>query len=174
MKAAIFDKPGLENLRIKQDIEEPKITDHDVLVKVKMTGVNPIDHFTISGAREIRPIPHIPGAEIAGVVEKIGKHVTSLTQGDRVVVYARVFDGACDMCLDRYEMLCRSGGIIGVMTNGGFAEYIAVPEKNVFKIPNDIEWELAASLPVTTITPYHALKQAALKVNESLLVYVYV
>ena len=171
MKAAIFDEPGLENLRINQDIEEPKITDHDVLVKVKMTGVNPIDHFTISGAREIKPIPHIPGAEIAGVVEKIGKHVTSVTQGDRVVVYARVFDGTCDMCLDGYEMLCRSGGIIGVMTNGGFAEYIAVPEKNVFKIPNDIEWELAASLPVTTITPYHALKEAALKVNESLLVF---
>ena len=171
MKAAIFEKPGLENLRINQDIEEPKITDHDVLVKVKMTGVNPIDHFAISGAREIKPIPHIPGAEIAGVVEKIGKHVTSLTQGDRVVVYARVFDGTCDMCLNGYEMLCRTGGIIGVMTNGGFAEYIAVPEKNVFKIPNDIEWELAASLPVTTITPYHALKEAALKVNESLLVF---
>ena len=170
-EAAIFDKPGLENLRINQDIEEPRITDHDVLVKVKMTGVNPIDHFTISGAREIRPLPHIPGAEIAGVVEKIGKHVTNMTQGDRVVVYARVFDGTCDMCLNGYEMLCRSGGIIGVMTNGGFAEYIAVPEKNVFKIPNDIEWELAASLPVTTITPYHALKEAALKVNESLLVF---
>ena len=171
MKAAIFEKPGLENLRIKQDIEEPKITDHDVLVKVKMAGINPIDHFAISGAREIKPIPHIPGAEIAGEVEETGKHVSSLTQGDRVVVYPRVFDGTCDMCLKGYEMLCRSGGIIGVMTNGGFAEYVAIPEKNVFKIPNDIEWELAASLPVTTITPYHALKEAALKVNEFLLVF---
>ena len=75
------------------------------------------------------------------------------------------------MCLNGYEMLCRSGGIIGIMTNGGFAEYIAVPEKNVFKIPNDMVWELAASLPVTSIAPYHALKEAALKVNESLLVF---
>jgi NADPH:quinone reductase-like Zn-dependent oxidoreductase len=75
------------------------------------------------------------------------------------------------MCLNGYEMLCRSGGIIGIVTNGGFAEYVSVPEKNVFKIPNDIEWELAASLPVTTITPYHALKEAALKVNESLLIF---
>ena len=171
MKAVIFEKPGLENLKVKLDIEEPKITDHDVLIKVKMAGVNPIDHFAISGAREIKPIPHIPGAESAGEVEKTGKHVTSLKQGDRVVVYGRVFDGTCDMCLNGYEMLCRSGGIIGVMTNGGFAEYIAVPEKNVFKIPNDIEWELAASLPVTTITPYHALKEATLKVNESLLIF---
>jgi len=171
MKAAIFEKPGLENLRIKQDTEEPKITEHDVLVKVKMAGINPIDHFAISGAREIKPIPHIPGAEIAGVVEETGKYVSSLTQGDRVVVYARVFDGVCDMCLDGYEMLCRSGGIIGVMTNGGFAEYVAIPEKNVFKIPNNIGWEIAASLPVTTITPYHAIKEAALKVNEFLLVF---
>jgi NADPH:quinone reductase-like Zn-dependent oxidoreductase len=75
------------------------------------------------------------------------------------------------MCLDGYEMLCRSGGIIGVMTNGGFAEYVAIPEKNVFKISNNIGWEIAASLPVTTITPYHALKEAALKVNEFLLVF---
>ena len=72
-----------------------------------------------------------------------------------------VFDGTCDMCLNGYEMLCRSGGIIGIVTNGGFAEYVSVPEKNVFKIPNDIEWELAASLPVTTITPYHALKEGS-------------
>jgi NADPH:quinone reductase-like Zn-dependent oxidoreductase len=171
MKAAIFEKPGLENLKIMQDIEEPKITDHDVLIKVNLSGVNPIDHFTVSGVRAPKPIPHIPGAETAGEVENIGKHVTSLKVGDRVVVYSRVFDGTCDMCLNGYEMLCRSGGIIGIMTNGGFAEYIAVPEKNVFKIPNDIVWELAASLPVTTITPYHALKEAALKVNESLLVF---
>ncbi|HYT42999.1 MAG TPA: alcohol dehydrogenase catalytic domain-containing protein [Methylomirabilota bacterium] len=171
MKAAIFEKPGLENLKIIQDIEEPKITVHDVLIKVNLSGVNPIDHFTVSGAREPKPIPHIPGAEIAGEVERIGKHVTSLKQGDKVVVYGKVFDGTCDMCLNGYEMLCRSGGIIGIMTNGGFAEYIAVPEKNVFKIPNDIRWELAASLPVTTITPYHALKEAALKVNESLLIF---
>jgi NADPH:quinone reductase-like Zn-dependent oxidoreductase len=60
MKAAIFEKQGIENLKIKQDIEEPKITDHDVLIKVKMSDVNPIDHFTISGVTGTKPIPHIP------------------------------------------------------------------------------------------------------------------
>ena len=59
------------------------------------------------------------------------------------------------MCLTQSEMLCRNGGalnanIIGLVTNGGFAEYIAVPEKNVFKIPDDMQWELAASIPTTT------------------------
>ena len=111
MKAAIFEKPGLENLKIKHDVEQPKITDHDVLIRVKMAGVNPIDHITVSGTRGIKPLPHIPGAETSGVIEKIGQHVTRLKEGDRVIVYNRVFDGTCDMCLNGDEMLCRNGGL---------------------------------------------------------------
>src|SRR5215831_9615590 len=171
MKAAIFEKPGLENLKIKHDVEQPKITDHDVLIRVKMAGLNPVDHITVSGAREIKPLPHIPGAETSGVVEEVGEHVTSLKRGDRVIVHNEVFDGICDMCLGGDEMLCRNGGLIGVITNGGFAEYIAVPEKNVFKIPDNTQWELAASIPVTTLTPFHALKQAALKIDEFLVIF---
>ena len=93
--------------------------------------------------------------------------MSSLKKGDRVIVYNRVFDGTC---LNQSEMLCRNGGK-GLVANGGIAEYIAVPEKNVFKIPDKMQWELAASIPVTTLTPYHALKQAALEINESLVVF---
>ncbi|MGC2572526.1 MAG: alcohol dehydrogenase catalytic domain-containing protein, partial [Candidatus Nitrosopolaris sp.] len=171
MKAAIFEKPGLENLKIKHDVEQPKITDHDVLIRVMMAGVNPVDHITVSGAREIKPLPHIPGAETSGVVEEVGEHVMSLKRGDRVIVHNKVFDGICDMCLGGDEMLCRNGGLIGVITNGGFAEYIAVPERNVFKIPDNTQWELAASIPVTTLTPYHALKQTVLKIDEFLVIF---
>ena len=56
-----------------------------------------------------------------------------------------MFDGTCDLCLNQSEMLCRNGGIIGVVTNGGFAEYISVPERNVFKMPDEMDWDLAAS-----------------------------
>ena len=49
--------------------------------------------------------------------------------------------------------------------------YISVPEKNVFKIPDEMQWELAASIPVTTLTPYHALKESALKLNEFLVIF---
>jgi len=171
MKAAIFEKPGLENLKINHDVELPKITDHDVLIRVKMAGVNPIDHITVSGTREIKPLPHIPGAETSGVVEECGRHVKSLKRGDRVIVYNVVFDGICDMCMNGDEMLCRNGGLLSLVANGGFAEYIAVPEKSTFKIPDEMQWELAASLPVTTLTPYHALKQAALKINEFLVIF---
>jgi NADPH:quinone reductase-like Zn-dependent oxidoreductase len=179
MKAAIFEKPGLENLRVTDNAEQPKISDHDILIKVKMAGVNPIDSFVVSGALpKLNPLPHIPGAESTGIVEEVGSHVissndgsTNIKKGDRVVVHNKVFDGTCDMCLNGLDMLCRNGGLIGAITNGGFAEYIAVPERNVFKIPDDMDWNLAASLPVTSLTPYHALKEASLRMNEFLLVF---
>jgi NADPH:quinone reductase-like Zn-dependent oxidoreductase len=75
------------------------------------------------------------------------------------------------MCLNGLDMICRNGGLISVITNGGFAEYISVPERNVFKIPDNLDWDLAASLPVTSLTPYHALQEASLKINEYLLVF---
>jgi NADPH:quinone reductase-like Zn-dependent oxidoreductase len=174
MKAAIFEKPGLENLKVIDNVEKPRIDDHSVLIKVKMTGINPIDHFVVSGALpKIEPIPHIPGAESSGIVEQIGQHVddNQIKKGDRVIVHNKVFDGTCDMCLNGLDMICRNGGLIGAITNGGFAEYIVVPERNVFKIPDDLDWDIAASLPVTSLTPYHALKEASLRINEYLLVF---
>jgi NADPH:quinone reductase-like Zn-dependent oxidoreductase len=178
MKAAIFKKPGLENLEIRE-YADPQLTDHDVLIRVKVAGINPIDYFVVSGKHgiksgsplEAKPLPHIPGAEISGIVERVGNHVKRLNEGDRVVIYSRLFDGTCDFCLNSSEMLCKTGGLIGVVSNGGFAEYIAVPEKNVFKIPNDMDWDIAASLSLTALTPFHALKEASLKINESLLVF---
>jgi NADPH:quinone reductase-like Zn-dependent oxidoreductase len=174
MRAAIFEKPGLENLRVTDNAERPKISDHDILIKVKMAGVNPIDSFVVSGALpKIDPLPHVPGAESSGIIEEIGSHVNNnnFKKGDRVIVHNKVFDGTCDMCLNGLDMVCRNGGLIGAITNGGFAEYIAVPERNVFKIPQNMDWDLAASLPVTSLTPYHALKEASLKINEFLLVF---
>ena len=63
MKAAIFEKPGLENLKINHDVELPKITDHDVLIRVKMAGVNPVDHITGAAVvqRRLSHYPTYPG-----------------------------------------------------------------------------------------------------------------
>ena len=174
MKAAIFEAPGLDNLKVIDNVDEPKVGDHDVLIKVKLAGVNPIDHFVVSGMLpRIVPFPHIPGAESSGIVEQVGSEINdgNIRKGDRVIVHNKVFDGICDMCLNGLDMICRNGGLIGAITNGGFAEYISVPERNVFKVPDKMEWEVAASLPVTSLTPYHALNEASIKLNEYLLVF---
>ena len=173
MRAAVFDKPGIENLKVMDNVEKPKLANPDnVLIKVKVAGLNPIDNVVVSGSiPSVRPIPHIPGAEVSGIVDEIGSEVGGLKKGDRVVIHNKVFDGICDMCLSGLDMICRNGGLISVITNGGFAEYIVVPQRNVFKIPDDMDWDLAASLPVTVLTPFHALNEARMKINEFLLVF---
>lgn len=173
MRAAVFDKPGIENLKVMDNVEKPKLANPDnVLIKVKVAGLNPIDNVVVSGSiPTVRPIPHIPGAEVSGIVDEIGSEVSGLKKGDRVVIHNKVFDGICDMCLGGLDMICRNGGLISVITNGGFAEYIVVPQRNVFKIPDDMDWDLAASLPVTVLTPFHALNEARMKINEFLLVF---
>ncbi|MGA9219099.1 MAG: alcohol dehydrogenase catalytic domain-containing protein [Nitrososphaeraceae archaeon] len=174
MRAAIFETPGLDNLKVVDNAEDPKMKNRDILIKIKTAGVNPIDNLVVSGMLpKILPFPHIPGAESSGIVEQIGSHVSNdnIKVGDRVVVHNKVFDGTCDMCLNGLEMICRNGGLIGAITNGGFAEYISLPEGNVFKVPDDLNWDIAASLPVTSLTPYHALNEASVKLNEFLLVF---
>ena len=173
MRAAVFDEPGIENLKVMDNVEKPKLANPDnVLIKVKVAGLNPIDNVVVSGSiPTVRPIPHIPGAEVSGIVDEIGSEVSGLKKGDRVVIHNKVFDGKCDMCLSGLDMICRNGGLISVITNGGFAEYIVVPQRNVFKIPDDMDWDLAASLPVTALTPFHALNEAHMKINEFLLVF---
>jgi NADPH:quinone reductase-like Zn-dependent oxidoreductase len=173
MRAAVFDEPGIENLKVMDNVEKPKLANPDnVLIKVKVAGLNPIDNVVVSGSiPSVRPIPHIPGAEVSGIVDEIGSEVSRLKKGDRVVIHNKVFDGICDMCLSGLDMICRNGGLISVITNGGFAEYIVVPQRNVFKIPDDMDWDLAASLPVTVLTPFHALNEAHMKINEFLLVF---
>lgn len=173
MKALVFEKRGLENLRV-EDVGKPTVGSHDVLIDVKMAGVNPTDYSVVnlvSRIPNVRPMPHTPGAEFAGIVDEVGDHVTGLKEGDRVTVYSRVFDGRCDMCLSSNEMLCRNGGLMGVITNGGYAECVAVPDRNVFKIPDGMSWEIAASLPVAALTPFHALREAGLRADETIVVF---
>jgi NADPH:quinone reductase-like Zn-dependent oxidoreductase len=90
MKGAIFENPGLENLRVMDNVKEPQLTGHhDVLIRVKVAGVNPIGALP-----KLIPLPnYIPGAELSGVVEEVGSHVYNLRKGDRVIIHNKVFDG---------------------------------------------------------------------------------
>ncbi|AWR95806.1 alcohol dehydrogenase catalytic domain-containing protein [Acidianus brierleyi] len=169
MKALLFEKSGIDNLKVA-DVPKPEVGAHDVRIKVKMAGVNPIDYFVVN-ALPVKPMPHIAGAEVYGEVDMIGEHVKNVRSGDRVIVYNRIFDGTCDMCLSSMEMLCRNGGIMSVITNGGYAEYLTVPDKNVFKVPDYMSDELATSIPVSALTAYHALKTAEVKATDTVVIF---
>jgi Zn-dependent alcohol dehydrogenases len=170
MKAALFDEPrGPDSLKVKE-IEDYKVGDHEVLVKVDYCGVNPVDNSVVSGIYKASPIPHIPGGEVVGIVEKAGAH-SGFKGGERVINYQRVFCGDCNYCLSSREMLCKRGGIVGVATQGCYAEYMLLPASSAFIVPYNIPDELAVSLPVGALTAYHALKRARISNEDRVLVF---
>lgn len=170
MKALVLRKPmGIENLKF-EDVPDPVPKDDEVLVKVVMSGLNPVDYGLINGRiiYNVNPMPHIPGAEAIGTVMK--DHGT-FREGDRVVIYNRVYDGTCPKCLSGNEHLCVNGGIWGVTSNGSYSEIISVKSLNLFPIPKSISDDVAVSLPVGALTAYRALKRSGSEAGKKLLVY---
>ncbi len=167
MKAWVLSKNGIDNLNLKE-IQKPEVKEGQVLVKVKALGLNPVDSMVIDSI----PVnaEKIPGAEFAGEIEEVGQGVKELKKGDRVSIYNRYFDGTCSYCKSGNEMLCDNGYIFSIGSNGGLAEYIAVDQKNAFKLPASVDFELAASLPVAALTSYNALERAKVQKNEFVVV----
>jgi propanol-preferring alcohol dehydrogenase len=156
-----------------RNVDGPNIGDNDVLVKVKVCGVCFSDVKIWNGKALQRPtLPHILGHEISGTVSRVGRHVSSVAEGDRVIVY--IYD-TCDKCMacrtGRDNHCINMGPLVGFNRPGAFAEFISVPSKNVFKIPNDLDMTQAALLPDAVITPYHAIvEKAQVRFNDTAVV----
>ena len=174
MNALILEKKGLENLVVKE-VKTPSVSSDEVMIRVSMVGIQAQDYIiaqTMSAYGEnISPIPHILGEEIVGTVEDVGDKVRIIKKGDRVIVYHRIFDETCDLCKQGMENLCRNRGRIGINTNGGLAEFVVVKEHNVIKIGENLDEETAVSLPVSIITPYHALVKARVGLGDNVVVF---
>ncbi len=166
MKAIYFAKPGIENLKI----EDVGIPENGLKIKVIKAGFNPLDYNIISGniIYNVNPVPHIPGSEILGIAMENGKNIK---KGDKVIVYGKVFDNNCDMCFSGNEQLCYNGGIWGVVTNGGYSEYISIGEPNIFKVPENLDDNTAVSTGIGALTAYHALKKANPGIHKKILIY---
>lgn len=160
---------GKENLKLIET-GKPEPQQGEILLRITHAGVNPIDYNLIHGkiVYNLSPVPHIPGSEAIGTVETDGK---LFRKGDRVLVFNRVFDGTCEMCRSHREHLCWNGGIWGVVSNGAYTEYVVLPERNLFRIPDGITDELAVSLPIGALTSYRALMRAGARPGESILIY---
>ncbi len=148
-----FGGPGV--LRVGE-FETPKPGPGEVLVRVKAVGVNRLDIWIRSGKYRIRP-PHIPGTDVAGVVEEVGRNVGNIDVGERVVVYPLESCGSCEYCLKGEESMCINSKLLGRHMNGGYAEYVKVRADMVFRIPEKVGFKDAAAIPVNFLTSWHML-----------------
>lgn len=134
MKAVVIHEYGDENVLKIEEVEKPKPKADEVLIKIKIASVNPVDWKIRDGLGEMFGIklPAILGCEASGTVEEIGADVKNLKKGDEVFSYFGTYEG-------------------------GYAEYVAVKETAVEKKPENIDFENAAAIPVGALTAWQAI-----------------
>ncbi len=154
-----------------QEIPVPTIGDDDVLVRVRAAGICHTDVHYRAGKSPVRPLPRTLGHEVAGVVEQVGKQVTSVKVGDRVCVHYVLSCGNCFYCSAGNEQFCVRGSMVGRYADGGYAEYVAVPERNALHLPGEIPFEHGAVLMCSSSTAFHALRKSRLKSGETVAIF---
>ena len=160
MKAARFYGPN-QPLKVEEvDIPSPK--QGEVLVKVTACGVCHTDlHYIDHGVPTFKEPPVILGHEISGIVEEIGEGVNKFKKGDRVLVPPVFTCGKCERCRTGRENICDSMIMLGNNVDGGYAEYVIAPEKDVIPLPEEIPLEEGAVISDAISTPFHALLNRA-------------
>lgn len=158
MKAVVIEGFGSpENLKVRE-FSRPEPGPGDILVRVHAAGVCHHDVLHRAGKLPGAKVGVVPGHETAGEVIAVGSEARMHAAGDRVVVYQRRFCGRCRSCLRGRQDLCRALGAPAVDTEGGYAEFICVPENMGIKIPDGIDWSAAALSCCPIGTSLRALK----------------
>ena len=153
------------------DVDLPEIGASDVLVRVAACGICHSDEHYRAGVSRMDHLPVTPGHEIAGWIEKAGVDVKHVTLGDRVCIHYLAHCGSCEFCVRGLEQFCRSGQMIGKHRDGGYAEFIKVPGRNVFALPDEISFEIGAIMMCSSATALHALSKARFKAGESITIF---
>ena len=170
MKAVRIHQFGGPEVLMYEDVPDPQPRKDQVLVRVKACSLNHLDVWVRKGLPGVK-LPHILGSDIAGEVAEVGEYVSGDTVGQRVLVAPMHFCGRCVKCLAGLQNQCREFTVLGNGVDGGNCELIAVPATNVIPIPDTLDFDQAASVPLVFVTAWHMLVGlAAVRPGQTVLV----
>jgi alcohol dehydrogenase len=157
MRAAVYSE--FEKPLVIQNVPDPTPTDHGVVIRVEATGICRSDWHGWMGHDSDIHLPHVPGHELAGVIEAIGKGVTRWHVGDRVTLPFVCGCGSCPQCASGNHQVCDHQFQPGFTHWGSFAEYVAIDyaDINLVLLPEEINYVTAASLGCRFVTSFRAL-----------------
>jgi len=150
----------------------PLIGPDDVLLRVKTCGICGSDLHMLDGSTKVASFPTILGHEFAGIIAELGERVEGWKAGERVCAYFMITCGRCVYCLSGRESLCLTRKRLGSDLDGGYAEYVKVPAKNLIRLPANIPFGIGAIITDAVATPFHAItKRSNLKPGETVAVF---
>jgi L-iditol 2-dehydrogenase len=157
-----------------EDVPIPERGPEDVLVSVKACGICGSDVHGMDGSTGRRRPPVIMGHEAAGVIAEVGTGTTNWKPGDRVTFDSTTYCGRCDFCRTGHINLCNRRRVFGVSCedyrqDGAFAEYVAVPQHILYRIPEALTFEQAALVEPLSIA-FHAARRTPLTINDTAVV----
>jgi NADPH:quinone reductase-like Zn-dependent oxidoreductase len=172
MNAVRFHEHGGLDVLKYEGAPDPAIQADEVLVRVKACALNHLDLWLRMGVRAWKlPMPHIVGSDVSGEVVEVGSLVARVNPGDRVLLAPGISCGQCEECWRGRDSACRSYTLLGVMADGGYAERVKAPERNVIRIPGNLSFDEAAAVPLVFLTAWHMLMtRARLEPGEDVLV----
>ncbi|HPZ83074.1 MAG TPA: galactitol-1-phosphate 5-dehydrogenase, partial [Thermogutta sp.] len=172
MKALVLTE--YHHLEVR-DVPTPKPGPGELLVRVQTCGICGSDVHGLDGSTGRRKPPLIMGHEAAGVVAEVGPEVTRFRSGDRVTFDSTVYCGQCAYCLRGQINLCDNRRVLGVSCDeyrrdGAFAEYVVVPERIVYRLPENVSFQQAAMIEPLSVA-LHAVDRAAPKIGETAVIF---
>ncbi|QOL79653.1 zinc-dependent alcohol dehydrogenase family protein [Pseudooceanicola spongiae] len=157
MKAVLFEK--FQQAPKLVSVPDPTPEPHGVVIRVEATGVCRSDWHGWMGHDSDIDLPHVPGHELAGVIEAVGASVANWKIGDRVTVPFISGCGACSECHAGHQQVCHNQQQPGFTHWGSFAQYVAIhkADLNLVALPETMEYATAASLGCRFATSFRAV-----------------
>lgn len=153
-----------------EEVEQPRIEKNDeVLIKMKAAGICGSDVHIYHGTSPVATYPRVIGHEMVGVIEAVGREVSKVKVGDRVIVNQIVSCGQCYACKRGRGNVCGFLKVRGVHIDGGYQEYIIAPEHDVFILPDKLPFEQAVLLEPISIA-VQGVSRAELKDDDTVLI----
>ncbi len=152
-------------------MDEPEIGPDDVLIRVRACGICGSDVHGLDGSTGRRIPPLVMGHEAAGIVERAGAAVHDLKSGDRVTFDSTIYCGRCDFCSRGDVNLCENRMVLGVSPgeyrrHGAFAEFVSVPRRIVYRLPDSLSFEQAALIEAASVA-VHAVNLTPVKLGDA-------
>ncbi len=170
MKAVRIHQFGGPEVLTYEDVADPQARKDQVLVRVRACSLNHLDVWVRKGLPGVK-LPHILGSDVAGEVVESGEYVGGFKAGQRVLLAPMRFCGHCQKCVAGLQNQCREFTVLGNGVDGGNCELIAAPAANVIPIPDSLDFNQAASVPLVFVTAWHMLVgRAGIRAGQTVLV----